>query len=274
MKGRRGFTLIELLVVIAIVAILAAILFPVFAKARQAAQKSNCESNMKQIGSAFKMYLQDWKDTYPTNRVAGAAAITADVTLTAANLLPARNNKGVNLSWVEALYPYMEPPSDLGNGKVDVGAWECRSASSGKYPTASATAYVTYAMNCWLCEQPEGIIKSSDRLMLGREMYTHVNSFLRPRNVTQMNATTEPQDAFLNGNDGQMFGVAGTGKNHGDGSHILFADSHVKWYPLTQMPRGDGAVGGPVAYDSIDSQWYNYVGTGSAAVRKTIAISP
>ena len=58
MKGRRGFTLIELLVVITIIAVLAAILFPVFAKAKDAARTSTCTSNLKQIGNAFKMYCQ------------------------------------------------------------------------------------------------------------------------------------------------------------------------------------------------------------------------
>ena len=56
MKQKRGFTLIELLVVIAIIAILAAILFPVFAKARARAQDSACISNLKQIGTAVNMY--------------------------------------------------------------------------------------------------------------------------------------------------------------------------------------------------------------------------
>lgn len=61
----RGFTLIELLVVIAIIAILAAILFPVFAKARAKARQSACQSNLKQIGQAFQMYIQDYDETYP-----------------------------------------------------------------------------------------------------------------------------------------------------------------------------------------------------------------
>jgi len=59
---RRGFTLIELLVVIAIIAILAAILFPVFARAREQARKTACTSNLRQIGSAIMMYAQDYDE--------------------------------------------------------------------------------------------------------------------------------------------------------------------------------------------------------------------
>jgi prepilin-type N-terminal cleavage/methylation domain-containing protein len=62
---RRGFTLIELLVVIAIIAILAAILFPVFAKAREKARQASCESNQKQIGLAFIQYVQDYDEKLP-----------------------------------------------------------------------------------------------------------------------------------------------------------------------------------------------------------------
>jgi prepilin-type N-terminal cleavage/methylation domain-containing protein len=60
---RRGFTLIELLVVIAIIAILAAILFPVFARARDAARKTQCVSNLKQLGTAILMYAQDYDES-------------------------------------------------------------------------------------------------------------------------------------------------------------------------------------------------------------------
>jgi prepilin-type N-terminal cleavage/methylation domain-containing protein len=64
-KQRHAFTLIELLVVIAIIAILAAILFPVFARAREQARRTSCLSNMKQIGLALFMYAQDYDETLP-----------------------------------------------------------------------------------------------------------------------------------------------------------------------------------------------------------------
>jgi len=62
---RKGFTLIELLVVIAIIAILAAILFPVFARAREKARQANCQSNVKQISLGWQMYIQDYDETIP-----------------------------------------------------------------------------------------------------------------------------------------------------------------------------------------------------------------
>ena len=65
MSSRRGFTLIELLVVIAIIAILAAILFPVFARAREKARQSSCLSNVKQIGLAFMQYVTDYDSRWP-----------------------------------------------------------------------------------------------------------------------------------------------------------------------------------------------------------------
>jgi len=65
MKKLRGFTLIELLVVIAIIAILAAILFPVFAKAREKARQISCTSNLKQIALAVNMYAQDFDENFP-----------------------------------------------------------------------------------------------------------------------------------------------------------------------------------------------------------------
>lgn len=82
---RRGFTLIELLVVIAIIALLAAILFPVFARARENARKSNCQSNIKQLGLSMKQYIQDYDEIFPTD---GAAVTAANVSGWAYTLQP------------------------------------------------------------------------------------------------------------------------------------------------------------------------------------------
>ena len=64
-RSSKGFTLIELLVVIAIIAILAAILFPVFQKVRENARRASCQSNMKQIATATIQYTQDYDEEYP-----------------------------------------------------------------------------------------------------------------------------------------------------------------------------------------------------------------
>jgi prepilin-type N-terminal cleavage/methylation domain-containing protein len=63
--SQKGFTLIELLVVIAIIAILAAILFPVFARAREKARQTTCTSNQRQIAASIQMYCQDHEETFP-----------------------------------------------------------------------------------------------------------------------------------------------------------------------------------------------------------------
>src|SRR2546428_238100 len=94
----RGFTLIELLVVIAIIAILAAILFPVFAQAREQARKTTCTSNMRQVGMALNMYVQDYDETLPTQHP---------------NNWPVAGPKGSWLtnplpSWITLLWPYIK----------------------------------------------------------------------------------------------------------------------------------------------------------------------
>jgi prepilin-type N-terminal cleavage/methylation domain-containing protein/prepilin-type processing-associated H-X9-DG protein len=102
-RSRKAFTLIELLVVIAIIAILAAILFPVFAQAREKARQASCMSNMKQIGIALMMYVQDFDETFPLRYLNGWQT---DGTYNAAQSV--YNSDGNVMSWKDSLYPYIK----------------------------------------------------------------------------------------------------------------------------------------------------------------------
>jgi prepilin-type N-terminal cleavage/methylation domain-containing protein/prepilin-type processing-associated H-X9-DG protein len=121
---RRGFTLIELLVVIAIIAILAAILFPVFAKAREKARQTSCLSNCKQLGLSFMMYAQDYDERY-NYWTTGAGDATASAQ-----------------PWWVVLQPYTK------NGQIYV----CPSTSAsgpyvGYHNSASVPFVPSYGMN-------------------------------------------------------------------------------------------------------------------------------
>jgi prepilin-type N-terminal cleavage/methylation domain-containing protein/prepilin-type processing-associated H-X9-DG protein len=96
---RNGFTLIELLVVIAIIAILAAILFPVFAQAREAARKASCQSNLRQLGTALSMYVQDHEGYFPLH-------YTLPPTYTSGGYWFGTLNAGVVDKTQGMLYPY------------------------------------------------------------------------------------------------------------------------------------------------------------------------
>src|SRR5579875_2484077 len=90
---RKGFTLIELLVVIAIISILAAILFSVFAQAREKARQISCASNERQIGLAMLQYTQDNNETLTCSYYGSA---TAD------------SDQGANYKWMDAVFPYVK----------------------------------------------------------------------------------------------------------------------------------------------------------------------
>src|SRR5436853_1139510 len=107
-QNRAAFTLIELLVVIAILAILAGILFPVFAQAREKARQTSCLSNGKQLGLALFMYVQDYDETYPWSVHACSAVGGGNCTV------PVNSVD----TWADLTYPYVK--SD--------GAYGCPSA--------------------------------------------------------------------------------------------------------------------------------------------------
>jgi prepilin-type N-terminal cleavage/methylation domain-containing protein/prepilin-type processing-associated H-X9-DG protein len=92
MRRQRAFTLIELLVVIAIIAILAAILFPVFAQAREKARAVSCLSNIKQIGLATVMYVQDYDETFPMELYMGASGSGPCIVPSYVELVPYERN--------------------------------------------------------------------------------------------------------------------------------------------------------------------------------------
>ena len=95
---RRGFTLIELLVVIAIIALLAAILFPVFARARENARASSCLNNLKQVGIGIQQYTQDFDEMFPMSEDATNPGNTNfDLT-----------NVWNNLHWPSRVLPYIK----------------------------------------------------------------------------------------------------------------------------------------------------------------------
>ncbi|MEP6757131.1 MAG: DUF1559 domain-containing protein [Chthonomonadales bacterium] len=118
---RRGFTLIELLVVIAIIAILAAILFPVFAQAREKARQASCQSNLKQISLSGLMYAQDYDEQYPMSYYGFSAS-------------------GSTTSWPVLVQPYIKSSQVLmcPDGKQSIGI-----------PPGS-TSPVTYAYNYYI----------------------------------------------------------------------------------------------------------------------------
>ena len=100
-RSKAGFTLIELLVVIAIIAILAAILFPVFAQAREKARQTACLSNMKQVGTGMSMYVQDYDESYPT------VDTTTGVPVPRLPLPDGRIYVG-QMGWALQIYPYIK----------------------------------------------------------------------------------------------------------------------------------------------------------------------
>ena len=135
-RSTHGFTLIELLVVIAIIAILAAILFPVFAQAREKARAITCLSNTKQVGLAILMYSEDY-DEMIVPWISPASVVTAAWT-------PAWDVEVNNRLWTGKLQPYMKLGVGWGtNGQFAKGAFACPSWNASNWALLQTEQIVT-----------------------------------------------------------------------------------------------------------------------------------
>jgi prepilin-type N-terminal cleavage/methylation domain-containing protein len=205
MRRREGFTLIELLVVIAIIAILAAILFPVFAQAREKARSATCLSNNKQIGLSVALYLQDYDSTYPSQKGDGIFVFAAQ-------------GKDQGQNYYDELMPYVK------NGPV----WICPSdiLNANDKLARLAPPAMGYHMNGNLITAAglsEAAVAAPSNCMLMRESGAGIvwrQAYLRP---------------YANGCDAIVGWKGPGGKNgpHMDGYNFLLADTHAKWFSDT-----------------------------------------
>jgi prepilin-type N-terminal cleavage/methylation domain-containing protein/prepilin-type processing-associated H-X9-DG protein len=210
----KGFTLIELLVVIAIIGILAAILFPVFARARESARRASCMSNLKQIGLGIMMYTQDYDEGYPFTRNFEYTGAAQDW-------------------WYNFLQPYVKSKQ----------VFYCPSISN-------KNIYYNYGNNTTIMvdnasdSQHTAPVKMS-ALTSPASTYLSMDAgawYMGPDHLTEvLTSHTISLGHFLPG-AGEVFGIAsascgGSSYDHNDcesGRHFLginmaFADGHVKW---------------------------------------------
>jgi len=218
--ARRGFTLIELLVVIAIIAILAAILFPVFAKAREKARQASCLSNIKQMGIATMSYIQDYDECYPLGyRNAGPN-----------EYLPVEKttrNPGQWVAWFDNVYPYIK------NAQVFV--------------CPSFNGVVDYGYNSWLMPRSYSPIAPFNLAQLTHPaetilFYDTYNGVGHPCGYPWVvDARSAPNCEAKPAADYGTYKYA----RHNDGCNIAFADGHGKWLQNSQFAYYHGSTSAP-----------------------------
>lgn len=219
----RAFTLIELLVVIAIIAILAAILFPVFAKAREAGRAASCKSNLKQIANAFLMYSQDFDET----GVLGSG--NNYNTLTCAN-------NAVCEGWEPRLQPYIKnwqvfrcpsrsDTSAFGNA---VGA-RCRSSygfNLNYWANTRANSW-SAGVNDSLWARPADTVQAAE-IVTGADDYVGVWD-TNANTITTNGQWDRPINSITTMPGSRLLEI------HSETANVLFKDGHVKASKKSQL---------------------------------------
>jgi prepilin-type N-terminal cleavage/methylation domain-containing protein/prepilin-type processing-associated H-X9-DG protein len=219
---RRGFTLIELLVVIAIIAILAAILFPAFAKAREKARQTTCESNLKQISLGMMQYVQDYDEMYPYCFYHGEMMV---------------NGQQVNV--LEAVNPYLKAPN----------VFACPSNPISKYAMnygSNQYAYASYIVNSFLFDPTFGgphllnfIQEPANKLMITETVAYANGQAVNGAGLTDMGNfywSQTPAQSATNYLEPSINGFAG----HTGLTNVAFCDGHVKAVAPSLTAGADG----------------------------------
>ncbi len=254
---RRGFTLIELLVVIAIIAILAAILFPVFAKAREKARQTACLNQTKQLGLGLLQYNSDYDEKFPSGNVYAncpgqgwAGEIYSDVKSTAIYKCPDDPNTGPAGGDPTAPYVYSYgfnknaagvTQATFGNVAKTILLFEGSGSSIGGNPKGVADMTNANESNSTAANGAEGGSPGSQ------------NAAGAPASGYngQLNFVTGQFPDALNGS--APFDQSGTVKNgrHSDGTNYLLADGHSKWFRSSAVSSGaDNTTAGGTSCDA------------------------
>ena len=233
---QHGFTLIELLVVIAIIAILAAILFPVFARARENARRTSCLSNLKQAGLAVMMYVQDYDERLPFRRIAVDPA-TPDADYPGGKWTP-------NIFyWQQNLYPYVK------NKQFYV----CPSIGF----SAGSPYLGNYGANSFVLTPESGAPLAQSQLVAAASTYMLMDAGQYSIHPSQPRVTNGPS-GYLPGTGRLGIAVGSTTANlrddfqdgrHFHGVNVAFADGHAKWLMssvlLTESRKSDSGYFNP-----------------------------